>query len=249
MVDRPRACIDRPLPTNLRADVVERQRTPWYARPEGARAGAPRSSLWVPGQIITLSFLRTGPADGDAAIIERRVRAIAEEWKEHANLVFRWNEPNASIRIAFENSGSWSFIGTECLAQAEGATMNFGWLSPDLDDRAFRSVVLHEFGHALGMIHEHQSPSAKINWNREAVYAYYEGEPNHWSPAEVERNLFETYDTESTQFTAFDPHSIMMYPIPAEHRDDGDPVGWNTELSDADKTFVEGLYPRPITHP
>jgi hypothetical protein len=248
MVDRPdfpRVCVDRSRPATLRTDVVERQRTPWYARPEDARAAAPTGSLWVPGQTLTVAFLREGPAEGDAALIEQRVRAIAEEWTRHGNLVLLWVEGDATIRIAFENTGSWSFIGKECLGNAEGATMNFGWLSPDLDDAAFRSVVLHEFGHAFGLIHEHQNPSAKIQWNRKAVYAYYARDPNRWSQVDVDRNLFETYDASSTQFTACDPRSIMMYPIPPEHLESGDPVGWNTELSDNDKVFVESLYPFP----
>jgi serralysin len=245
MVDRPRVCIDRPLPPTLRTDVQKRRQTPWYERPEDARAAAPLDSLWVPGQTITVAFLRDGPAEGDAAVIEPRVRAIAEEWTRHSNLALLWVDGPAAIRIAFENSGSWSFIGTQCLAEAENATMNFGWLSPDLDEAAFRSVVLHEFGHALGMIHEHQNPSAKIQWNRDAVYAYYARDPNRWSRADVDRNLFETYDPKLTQFTDCDPRSIMMYPIPPEHLDAGDPVGWNTELSDADKAFIASLYPFP----
>ena len=33
-----------------------------------------------------------------------------------------------------------------------------------------RPTVLHEFGHALGLIHEHQSPfKGGFEWNREEV--------------------------------------------------------------------------------
>jgi hypothetical protein len=245
MDDRPKVCFDRARPPALRADVNKRQQTPWYTRPEDARAAAPIDSLWIPGQTITVGFLREGPAAVDASI-EDRVRTVAEQWMLEANLTFLWVDGPAAIRISFENSGSWSFIGTECLARPpEEATMNFGWLSPDLDEPAFRAVVLHEFGHALGMIHEHQNPSAQIRWNRAAVYASYARPPNQWSRAEVDHNLFETYDPRVTQFTACDPTSIMMYPIPPEHLEAGDPVGWNTELSDADKAFIASLYPFP----
>jgi serralysin len=244
--DRPNVCVARPQPQRLRADVENRRKVPWYTRPEDARAAAPLDSLWTPGQVIRVGFLRDRPAEGDAAIIERRIRAIAEEWTSHAHLTFRWVEGPASIRIAFEDTGSWSFIGTQCLERPpEEATMNFGWLSADLDEPSFRSVVLHEFGHALGMIHEHQNPSARIQWNRTAVYAYYARPPNQWPPAEVDSNVFATYDAALTQFSACDRGSIMMYPVPAAHLLEGDPVGWNTELSDADKAFIASLYPRP----
>lgn len=33
--------------------------------------------------------------------------------------------------------------------------MHFGWLRDDTDDVEWRRVVVHEFGHALGAIHEH----------------------------------------------------------------------------------------------
>ena len=35
--------------------------------------------------------------------------------------------------------------------------MIFSWFSI--------STVMHEFGHALGLKHEHQSPNANIQWN------------------------------------------------------------------------------------
>ena len=38
--------------------------------------------------------------------------------------------------------------------------MNYGWLEPDTELREYQRVVRHEFGHALGMIHEHQNPAA-----------------------------------------------------------------------------------------
>ena len=44
--------------------------------------------------------------------------------------------------------------------------MSFGWLSQDLPEDQFRAVVLHEFGHALGLIHEHPA-----RWNRPALGA------------------------------------------------------------------------------
>ena len=52
----------------------------------------------------------------------------------------------------------------------------------------------HEFGHALGMIHEHQNPAAQgeIPWDKPKVYAYYAQQG--WSKDDVDTNIFEVYD-------------------------------------------------------
>ena len=92
--------------------------------------------------------------------------------------------------------------------------MNYGWLEPTTSLREYQRVVRHEFGHALGMIHEHQNPDAagKIPWDRPKVYAYYAQQG--WSTEDVDFNIFDTYDEDATNFTTFDPTSIMQYAIP-----------------------------------
>jgi hypothetical protein len=156
------------------------------------------------------------------------------------------NAESAEIRISFEPGASWSFLGTDVLDPTLGhddPTMNFGWLTPATANDELQRVVLHEFGHALGLVHEHQSPSAEIPWNHEAVYAYFAGPPNYWSTAEVDHNIFQRYQHDQTNFTAFDPTSIMLYPIPPEFTDGKLTVGWNRTLSATDREFIGQLYP------
>ncbi len=195
--------------------------------------------LWKPGMTLRVRFL-----DGDP-VIQERLQPFAHVWSKYANLKFAFgNDPDAEIRITFKQRGSWSYIGTDALGIPKNqATMNFGWLTRTTSDQEYSRVVTHEFGHAIGCIHEHQSPGASIPWDKPVVYRYYAGPPNNWTQQQTDVNLFQTYDRTQTQFSAFDPQSIMLYPIPNDFTIGDFEVGWNNALSTVDKQFVGTIYP------
>lgn len=194
------------------------------------------SKKWKPGQTIRIAFL-----DGSAAL-QRRVRAFAEEWTQHANLTFEWVEIDAEVRITFNRGGSWSYIGTDC-KRVSGATMQFGWLSDNSSEDELRRVVLHEFGHMLGLGHEHKSPDADIPWDKGAVYEYYMGEPNNWTRSQVDNNVLGNYAASETNYSAFDPSSIMLYPIDSRLTRGDYSVGLNHDLSAGDIEWLGKMYP------
>jgi serralysin len=200
---------------------------------------------WQPGTRIRVRFLDGAPE------LRARVQAVAEQWTgpDMANVRFQFLDEtdtgDADVRIAFvPGDGSWSYLGTMCQQiPASEQTMNYGWLTPDSDDDEVHRVVAHEFGHALGLIHEHQNPDKPISWNREAVVADLSGPPNNWDAETIENNIFKRYEPAEVTTTPTDKDSIMMYPVPATWTTDGFSVGLNTGLSATDKTFIATAYP------
>jgi len=206
------------------------------------RAALWNRAKWIPSQRIRVAFL-----EGSQALRDR-VFATAKQWigpgMAKLELELR-NDPNDSdVRIAFkQGNGSWSAIGTTCqLRKKTDATMNFGWLTDGSSDEDVREVVLHEFGHALGLIHEHQNPAGGIKWRKDVIYAELSEPPNSWSKEQIDSNMFVPWEKSETNFTKVDPESIMMYPIPKRWTLDGFSAGTNTKLSKTDKEFIAREY-------
>lgn len=205
------------------------------------RAAVERMKLWENGRSLRAKFLDGIPA------VQEKIAAIAKEWEAIANLKINFvSSGSAEIRISFAEKGfSWSTVGTDALTVAPSKpTMNYGWLEPNTSLREYQRVVRHEFGHALGMIHEHQNPAAlgQIPWDKEKVYAYYAQQG--WSRADVDFNIFQVYAEDSTNHTVFDPTSIMEYAIPDSLTVGSYSVGWNTAFSPTDIEFMRRQYPK-----
>jgi hypothetical protein len=227
-------CVDR-IPGLAVQDALDRERGPLEA------AGEP-AYFWAPGTELRVRFLDGSPD------LQRRVMAAAGDWTVDAGLTFTVVPHGAAeIRVTFAGPGNWSALGTlgrvTDLFPAGGPTMCLGEAVGAGPDRIAR-LARHEFGHAIGMIHEHSSPAAGIRWNKPVVYAALGGAPNYWSKSTVEDNVFGRYSESRTQFTTFDPTSIMLYALPPSWTLDGMTFPENVELSPMDKAFVRRVYPR-----
>jgi hypothetical protein len=253
-----KVCVDRILPPDKLVEASRRaiQENPSNARSVHFTPGMGAEPLppnfmalltgrkWQVGRTLRVRFLEGSP------VMQDKVQVYAKTWLPFTNLKLVFgNDPQAEIRIGFEQDGSWSYIGTDALSiPANEKTMNFGWLTDTTEDGEYSRVVTHEFGHALGCIHEHQSPAANIPWDKDAVYKYYMGPPNNWTKEGVDSNLFQRYSQNITQFSAFDRDSIMLYAVPNEFTIGDFEVGWNTQLSALDKEFIAVAYPAaPVT--
>lgn len=196
-----------------------------------------RESLYWKKNVLRVLFL-----DGSETQ-KNKVREYAAEWSKYANMKFKFVETGASdIRISFKKGGSWSYIGTSAAKHLKQATMNFGWFDENTTDEEFKRVILHEVGHALGLVHEHQSPNATIKWNKSVVIKYYKDNFG-WSANSVRANIFTKYSENQVNASDYDPESIMHYHIEEDWTIDDFSVGWNAELSRFDKSFIGQVYP------
>lgn len=196
---------------------------------------------WKKGRTLGVYFM-------DGTKTQRaRVEAQAVKWSKFASIKFDFkaSKSAAHIRISFvADDGSWSYIGTDCLAISKSKpTMNFGWLRDDTDDSEYERVVVHEFGHALGAIHEHQNPKGGIQWNLPAVYAYFSGPPNNWSKEDIDTNVVGKYSVTQLNASKYDPDSIMLYQFDGALIKGGKPTKSNKTMSKGDKKFIKAQYP------
>ena len=196
---------------------------------------------WSEGKRLGVHFL-------DGSVVQKtRVQEHANKWSKFANITFDFSakKADAEIRISFvADKGSWSYIGTDCLGIAKSLpTMNFGWLKDDTPDDEFERVVVHEFGHALGAIHEHQNPQGGIQWNLPVVYAYFAGPPNFWSKEDTDVNVVGKYAVTQLNASKFDADSIMLYQFDGALIKGGKATKFNTRLSAGDKRFIRKQYP------
>jgi serralysin len=206
------------------------------------KAALLNEAQWVTGEVIRVKFLA-----GDEALRDR-VRAVAERWTapDMAQLTFEWvaDDAEADVRVAFtEGDGSWSYLGTQCRnIPADEPTMNYGWIDAGSPEDEVQRVVLHEFGHALGLIHEHQNPQGGIDWNEPAVIADLSKPPNSWTIEQIRHNVLDHYAPDAVTASDVDGLSIMMYPIPRAWTNDGFSADLNSDLSQTDIDFIRVVY-------
>ena len=222
-------CFDRLLPR----DLYRPQRTMTFGT--RVRAVFLFRKMWINGSTLRVRFL-----DGSSQQQEL-VKEQAQWWTDHANLFFDFNDaPDAEIRITFnENDGAWSYIGTDAKSiPQDQPTMNLGFLDG--------GTAAHEFGHAIGLAHEHQNPAGGIEWNEEAVIRDLSGPPNYWNEQQIRTNVLDKYSVDQIRGTDFDPDSIMLYFFPDSWVRNGTGTKANETLSNLDKAFIASAeaYPR-----
>lgn len=227
----PKICFDKILPHEMRASKsAGAMRT--IIQNGRPRAIMPKGKRWANGSKLGIRFL------GGTTQQQESVVNVAAEWEKFANVQLDFNEaPDAEIRISFLDDGAWSYLGTDNLdIPRHAATMNFGFMGD--------GTILHEFGHALGLAHEHQSPHGGMQWNEQAVIDALSGPPNNWDLNTIRHNVFQKYSVDQINGTDFDQDSIMLYAFPAGWTTNGVATRENHVLSATDKEFIGSVYPK-----
>lgn len=251
----------------------------------------PRIQRWQPGRAVRVAF------NGGTTQLHEAIRSAAASWTQQkgANLQFvfhdsqgrflRWTAQDtqfaAEIRIGFlkgkDFGGFWSAVGTDSVTAAAGGVPNAPSMNLEgFDDTLpldWQAVVMHEFGHALGFEHEHQSPAGGCDFRfdddpgyeprkdaygwyttdsqgrKPGMYTYLGGHANYWPRDRVDRNLRVLPTSSAFLIGAFDRTSVMKYLFPAFMLSAGDKslcytATENAVLSAQDLEGARRAYPR-----
>lgn len=192
------------------------------------------------------STLRVFFKDVDDEALQKKVLEVANTWQQYTGVKFVRTASifDSEIRLSFRTAeGYQSLIGsladsTRKQTSSLAATMHL----QDLDQRSdeeFRRVILHEFGHALGLLHELSSINTPIVWDSPAVYKYFDT-AYHWNQALVNEQVLTP--ARYAKATSFDPHSIMIYAVPSFLMKNHPDIPWPKGLSKDDKAKIKLVY-------
>ncbi|WP_420320111.1 hypothetical protein [Flagellimonas sp.] len=238
-----------------RRDRQKRANTPNYINGNIFQLVLDDLKLWRVGT-LKVSF-----KGGDASL-HQKIANVANSWSDFGNLQFdfgydpesgeyrKWTTRDKShIRVGFEYDGYWSLVGNDSVDEEiidpGDISLNLSGFDALLPSN-WEGTVLHEFGHAIGFHHEHQTQDIECDFDWPKLYDYLGGPPNYWPKSKVDHNLRQLR-TGSYTYSAHDRHSIMHYSFPAwmfitkeESRCFTDE---NNTLSEEDKKMMSIAYP------
>lgn len=205
------------------------------------------SKLW-PSSGITLGVYFM---DTNDPTLKARILSHANAWSVFANVKFKEaSAALAQIRLArVTGQGYYSYLGTDILHVSKNEqTLNLDSFSMNTPDSEYNRVVKHEFGHSLGLVHEHLRGVIIDQLDANATIADFMATQG-WSREEVIAQVLTPVP--ETQLTANSPdvHSIMCYMISARDTKNHQPIPGGTDIDDFDKQEIAKIYPLVVVPP
>ena len=208
------------------------------------------NKVWPKGKKLIVSYI-----DGNQRQ-KKLVQKHSQEWSQFANLDFQFYDSpklvpagtKIDILITFNGNRNTSSVGTDSRQYSfenKEPSMTFNGLN-DLAG-VNRFVILHEFGHALGLEHEHQHIRRDFTFDSEKTKEYYK-KTYGFSFEETENFILKTTEEgKNTYFSTYDPSSIMHYKFHSSITKEKIDFKENYSLSLLDKIEIAQLYPGRMT--
>lgn len=251
-------CTPKRLPDHKLEVAAQTARlvNPLNAPPPVARLASTSavSSLSIPSRdILTTKWwgskgvaLTVGFMDAASPSLKAKILSHANAWGKTANVKFVESDVKPQVRISFGPGGYWSYIGTDIIhVPDDEQTMNLEGFTDETEDSEFFRVVRHEFGHTLGMWHEHMRAEIVALIDQQKAIAYFH-RTQGWSKQEVIQQVLSPLDDADILIeTAPDQTSIMCYQIPGQITKSGKPIVGGLDINANDYALCGLVYPRP----
>ncbi len=187
--------------------------------------------------LITLGVhFYNGTKSEQQRLIKRASGWIDERLSKQLVFKFGVTEEEAQIRVHFSNSGpNNSAIGRDALHKHFKK-------KPTLRIRNMHSVA-HEFGHALGLLHEHRHEEIPFTFAEDKVIAEMRRPPNKWTESKTRRNILRpNKGSKCVGDQGFNEDSVMIYQIPKRWTVEGVSFSPNRNISQRDRNCIYAVY-------
>ncbi len=203
---------------------------------EAKKTVVQKSSLWENGSTINILLLNGTQEQ------KSKISKYASQWTRYANLNFSFynlgeiSQENADVRILLGKKcdSNYSQVGTYSRIKSESPSMCFTSI--------YKKNVLHEFGHMLGLLHEHNHPDFKAqlsdNIIEKCMRIY------GWSKEDCTSNF--SLRNKNVEVKEYDKNSIMHYLFHDsfyKDKDSSDSFGSLGILSLNDRLQIAKIYP------
>lgn len=189
-----------------------------------SRAVGLQNVFYQPGDEFTIEIHGTPKFKSDVKnILETKVFP-------YVNLNFKFVEEDGNCVI----DNKWS---------SGGVAFNGGTRNPTVKlSNSSQFLVIHEFGHALGMQHEMRNPNIELNWIIPALQEKYsKGDINIFTQIVNPINL------EQIRALPFDKNSVMIYPLAENTNVENVEMKPANEFTDTDKEWLALTYGKKET--